>query len=100
MIKADIQNPPILDLSFIFVTYGGLLIVTLTGFFWEWSGAATFGSIYLIFVAPIVMGTIAYRNYKQRQESKFHSGTFELAILYFIIAPMTLWGLKAYVNPH
>ena len=72
--------------------------MTLTAFFWEWSGAATLGTVYLIFGAPFVMGTIAYRNYKQRQLSKFHSGTFEVAILYFIIAPMTLWGLKTYVD--
>ena len=93
MIKDNISSPPILDLFIVFATYGGLLLVTLTTLFWEWSGMASLGTFYLILVAPFVMGVISYKNYKQRQDSKYHGWTFESGIVYFIIAPLTFLGL-------
>src|SRR4051812_8093695 len=58
-------------LFFEFICYGGLLAVLLTSLFWEWSGAASLGMFFLIFVAPVGMGIIGYKNSKKKME-KFH----------------------------
>ena len=62
MKRKNIQKRPTVELFVIFVTYGGLLLLLLTGLFWYWSGMASLGTFYLIFIAPIVMGIIAYRH--------------------------------------
>jgi hypothetical protein len=84
-----IENAPIMDLFIIFGTYGGLLIVALTTIFWEWSGMASLGAFYLILIAPVVMGLIAYNNNQRKKISKYHSWTYLSSLLYFAIAPIT-----------
>ena len=96
MKREKVENPPTIDLFLSFATYGGLLLVTLTTLFWKWSGLASLGSFYLILGAPIVMGIIAYRNYKNRQLPKYHLWTYKAGLLYFIIAPLTLLTLMAF----
>jgi hypothetical protein len=88
MTKEQINNPPTIELFIIFATYGGLLIVTLTSLFWTWSGLASLGTFYLILGAPLIMGIIAFRNYKLRRESKYRDWIFKSGILYFIIFPI------------
>jgi hypothetical protein len=89
MTKEEINNPPTIELFIIFATYGGLLLVTLTSLFWTWSGLASLGTFYLILGAPLIMGIIAFRNYRLRHESKYRDWTFKSGILYFIITPIT-----------
>jgi hypothetical protein len=89
MKKEEVTSPPTIELFIIFATYGGLLLVTLTTLFWKWSGLASLGTFYLITGAPIIMGLIAYRNYKRRLESKYRDWTFNLGLLYYAIAPLT-----------
>jgi hypothetical protein len=89
MVSDKIINPPLVDTFIIFATYGGLLFVTLTTFFWEWSGMASLGTFYLILGAPIAMGIMAYRQFKNKEISKYHKYTFKLGLLYFVIAPLT-----------
>lgn len=96
MKREKVNNPPTIDLFLTFATYGGLLLVTLTTLFWEWSGMASLGTFYLILGAPFVMGIIAYRNYKKRQESKYHMWTYKSGLLYFVITPLTLLTLIAF----
>ena len=90
ILNMKIIHPPILAIFTIFITYGGLLLVALTTFFMEWSGAASLGTFYLIFGAPIAMSFIAYKNYKYRQISKYHKLTYSLALFYFVLATLTL----------
>jgi FtsH-binding integral membrane protein len=89
MTKEKIANPPTVELFIIFATYGGLLLVTLTSLFWKWSGMASLGTFYLMLGAPVVMGLIAYRNYKLRHESKYRDWTFKSGLLYYVITPLT-----------
>ena len=89
MKKEEIQNAPIIDLFTIFATYGGLLLIVLTPLIWKWSGMASLGAFYLIFVAPIAMGVISYRHRKTKLNSQYHKWTFLSGILYFAIAPVT-----------
>lgn len=88
MIKEEIQNAPIIELFIIFATYGGLLLVTLTAIFWQWSGMASLGTFYLIIGAPIAMGIISYRHRKYRMTSKYHKWTYWLGVLYYAVAPV------------
>jgi len=89
MISKDVVNPPIREMFIIFFTYGGLLTLILTTFFWEWSGLASLGAFYLIIFAPIAMLIVAYRQYKKRKTSIYHRWMFYLGALYFIISPLT-----------
>lgn len=93
----DVSAPPIIDLFLIFATYGGLLLVALTTLLWKWSGMASLGSFYLILIAPIVMGIIAFRNHQKKELSVYHKRTYKAGLLYFIITPVTL-GLLAILD--
>ena len=93
MNKKNILNPPIIEIFILFSTYGGLLLVTLTTLFWQWSGMASLGTFYLIIGAPICMGIIIYRVKKIKYISKYHSRTYLAALLYFAIAPATFFLL-------
>ena len=89
MKNESIQDAPTAELFIIFATYGGILLVTLTTIFWKWSGLASLGAFYLIIVAPIVMGLIAYRNRQTKEKSKYHNWIYKSGLLYFVIAPIT-----------
>lgn len=89
MENENIKDAPKAELFIIFATYGGMLLVALTTLFWKWSGLASLGTFYLIIVAPIVMGFIAYRNRKTKGMSKYHNWTYKSGLLYFAIAPIT-----------
>ncbi len=78
----------IISLFFLFATYGGLLLVVLTTLFWFWSGMASLGTFYLILGAPMVMGVIAYLNFRRRQLSIYHNWTYKFGLLYFLITPV------------
>src|SRR5262245_48440923 len=76
MIEAGIPKPPIVPFFILFATYGGWLIVGLTFLLWYWSGMATLGLAYLVFIAPIVMLALTVLLYKRRNLSPFHFGAF------------------------
>jgi len=89
MIFKSVIKPPIWEMFIIFFTYGGLLTLILTVFFWEWSGLSSLGVFYLIFLAPVAMFIVAYRQYKKRKTSIYNLWMFYLGALYFIIFPRT-----------
>ena len=93
MKSENIANPPTIELFIIFATYGGLLLVTLTTLFWQWSGMASLGPFYLILAAPIAMGLIAYRHRQTKTISKYHNWTYISGLSYFAIAPVTFFIL-------
>ena len=89
----NIETATIIELFIIISTYGGLLLVALTAIFWRWSGMASLGTFYLILGAPIVMGLIAYRNREKKSISKYHNWAYASGLLYFAIAPVTIFVL-------
>ena len=89
----QLKNPPFKELFLIFATYGGLLLVALTTLFWKWSGMASLGIIYLILLAPIIMGIIAFQNSKKQENSIYHKWVYKSSLLYFLIAPIIIGGL-------
>ena len=90
MKNESIQDAPTAELFIIFATYGGILLVTLTTIFWKWSGLASLGTFYLIIIAPIIMGLIAYKNKQTKEKSRYHNWTYKSGLLYFAIAPITI----------
>jgi FtsH-binding integral membrane protein len=86
MKKENVVNPPTLALFFVFATYGGLLLVLLTTLFLGWSGLASLGTLYLLVGAPVFMGSIAYDQRKNRDNSKYHDWTYR-AGLYYLVVP-------------
>lgn len=81
----SIKNPPNIALFLIVANYGGLFILILTLCFWYWSFMALIGSIYLVFIAPIVMLGISLFYLWKRNESKYHKITFYSALFYIPI---------------
>ncbi len=82
MREEEIEHPPVVPLFIIFATYGGLLLVILTTFFWYWSGMASLGLAYLLCLAPIVMLVLAWRLYPERKVSRFHWAAFIASAAY------------------
>lgn len=87
----NVEDPPIIDLFLTFATYGGLLLIILTTIFWEWSAMASLGPFYLFTLGPIVMGVIAYRNYKKRNVSKYHEWTYQAGKAYFLFLVLSIF---------
>jgi hypothetical protein len=84
MLTAGIPDPPIIPFFILFATYGGWLLVILTSLFVGWSGMATLGVAYLMFIAPVVMLTLTIRLYKRRNLSGFHFSAFVASAVYIL----------------
>lgn len=82
MLLADIEEPPVKLLFILFATYGALIVLILTALFWYWSGMATVGLAYLIFVAPILTLGLAVALYRRRRLSTYHAAVFWLSLGY------------------
>ena len=92
--KIKIETDFNFHLLLTFVTYGGLLLTILTTVFLKWSGLASLGVFYLIIVAPIVMGAIAYKNYKYKEASIYYKWIYRLGLIYpFLIILLMLLAL-------
>jgi len=97
MKKQEVEKRPTIDLFFIFVNYGALLFIILTELFWKWSGMASLGLFYLVLVAPIIMGIIAYRNYKNRKISEYHNVIYKLGLSYCVLVPILVFTIRRFL---
>ena len=43
MLRSAVPQPPVTTWFWLYFSYGGLLLVLLTGAFWKWSGMASLG---------------------------------------------------------
>jgi hypothetical protein len=93
MIKAQIKNPPVIELLLVLAIYGILLILILTALFWEWSGFASLGVIFIVFVAPILMAFISVRLQMEKSSTNYHLALQRAALYYFLIFPVSLFLL-------
>ena len=82
MRSANVISPPDVPFFILFFTLGGCLTVLLTAWFWEWSGLASLGVLYLIFIAPALTAWLAWRLRVQRALSKFHACAFYICVAY------------------
>ena len=70
--------------------YIGLFIVITSSLANQWSALASLAFGYLVLLAPIIMGAIAYRYRQARNADNYRRPIFYASALYFIIAPITL----------
>ncbi|MBN2165604.1 MAG: hypothetical protein JW717_04955 [Marinilabiliaceae bacterium] len=84
------EKAPIIELFVSFFTFGGLLTAILTEIFWEWSGLASLGSFYLVFIAPFIMAYIGFRVRKLKKQSGYFKWIFYSSLSYAIIIPLTI----------
>ena len=82
MRRAGIPAPPFVSYFILFATFGGWLLVALTVLFWEWSGMASLGVFYLVFVAPRITAVLAWRLRQRRADSGFHRAAFWTSAAY------------------
>jgi hypothetical protein len=90
MNRANIQSPPYVQYAFLFLSYGGWLMVLLTSLFWEWSGMASLGVFYLVLAAPFVMAGAALSLRRSYVMSVFHRVAFIASITYCGLAVVAL----------
>ena len=82
--KKEIDVPPYFSMFCLFYLDGSVLIIILNSLFWKWSGMDSLGLLFLMFAGPIMMGIIAFINYKKKEISIFHKWAFFLSSFYFI----------------
>lgn len=82
MRRKGVPSPPELAFVVLFFTWGGFLQVVLTAWFWEWSGMASIGVLYLILVAPFLTAYMAWHLRRLRDLSAFHRCAFLLSCTY------------------
>ncbi|RPD46964.1 hypothetical protein DNI29_12450 [Hymenobacter sediminis] len=80
MIKQTVEVPA-WQLLVVMSTYGGLLMILLTGLFWTWSGMASLGTFYLILGAPFLVLFTAISTVRQ-QNSLYHRWIFRASAAY------------------
>jgi hypothetical protein len=93
----DLESPPLIPLFFCFLTYGGWLVVLLTAVFWRWSGMATLGIACLLFLAPLLMLSLAFRLFRQRKLSLYHRSAFVASAGYIVMPGLIYFG-KMYLQ--
>ena len=90
MRRAQIQSPPFFYYFILFSTYGGWLMVGLTALFWEWSGMASLGCLYLMLIAPFVTAGIAFSLRRSYALSVFHRVAYIASIVYSGLMAVTV----------
>lgn len=80
MIKQRVKLPA-WQLLVVMTTYGGWLMVLLTGLFSKWSGMASLGLFYLMLGAPFLMLFTAISTARQ-QLSLYHRWIFRASAAY------------------
>jgi hypothetical protein len=91
-----VQSPPFFAYFIFFATFGGWLVVFLTGLFWEWSGMASLGVFYLLFVAPFLTAGAAFSLRRRHALSIFHRVAYIANMIYSGLAMITLGVWLAY----
>jgi hypothetical protein len=92
MQRTQVQSPPFFSYFILFVTFGGWLMVFLTDLFWKWSGMASLGVFYLLFVAPLITAGAALNLRNRRALSGFHRSAYIASIAYSGLMLMALGG--------
>lgn len=90
MRREGVVAPPEVAFFILFFTVGGWLQVLLTAWFWEWSGLASIGMVYLVFIAPVLTAVMFWRLRSSRALSVFHRCAFFVSGAYTCIIAVGL----------
>ena len=93
MMESKIVSPPFSQMFLLFFNLGGVLLVLLTGLFWEWSGMASFGFFYLALISPVLAGAVVWTLWKKKNLSNWHKTIFYLNFFYgaFMVVATGVW---------
>lgn len=75
---------------FLFVCYGGLLLMTLTVALWHWSAMASFGLFFLIFIAPVLLLFVLFDLRHHQPGSVIHRNLSRACLAYYFVLPALL----------
>lgn len=81
------------QLFLLFVCYGGVLLVVLTIWFWEWSGMASLGFTFLMLGAPVLLLPVSISLWKARA-SFVHRMAFRACIAYYLLIAALVCGIS------
>jgi hypothetical protein len=70
------------------LTYGGYFIILASTLSRTWSAVASLITLYLVLVAPILMGVVAYKSRRARLASTPYRLIFYAAVSYFVALPL------------
>jgi hypothetical protein len=70
------------------LTYGGFFLILASTLARTWSAVASLITFYLLLVAPILMGVVAYKSYRVRLISAPYRLVFYAAAGYFMALPL------------
>lgn len=70
------------------LTYGGYFFILASTLARTWSAVASLITFYLLLVAPILMGVVAYKSRRARLVSTSYRLVFYAAIGYFMALPL------------
>lgn len=79
----------------LFVSYGGLVMILLTGMFWVWSAAASLGFLYLVTAAPLLHGFTVWKLWPRRAEAPAYRVILWLAGGFCLI--VATWWLGLFI---
>ncbi|MDH6308632.1 hypothetical protein M2451_000943 [Dysgonomonas sp. PFB1-18] len=91
-LKAKIDSVPYFSIFFLFMIYGGLLLIILTSVFWSWSKLLLSAALFQGLYAPIVAGLIVF--FIKYDYSVCHKWIYYAAIAYFpLLLPVSIFCL-------
>jgi hypothetical protein len=99
MRKENVPSPPFIPWLILFSAFGGVVVMALTALFWEWSGMASLGMLYLGGGAPFATAVTALGLRNQRSLSSYHRRAYVSAIAYsgFAFLLVGIWLVVPYV---
>ncbi len=77
----------------LFACYGGLLLVLLTSLFWEWSGMASLGTLFLLFIAPLLLVFVIRNLRRLPAHSPAQRLAYRASIGYFVLLAGTVCAI-------
>ena len=84
------------ELFLLFVAYGGWLLVLLTALFWQWSGMASLGLLFLVFGAPTLLLPVTIHCLRRSPDSTPHRRAYWASIGYYFLL-LTIVGVSLLV---
>lgn len=87
--KKKVDPVPTVELLLIGITYSIFLLMILSIALDGWSAITSLAMAYLIFIAPILMGFLAYRTRNKHQQSSYYKWTYVASLSYFVIIIIT-----------
>lgn len=91
--REQVERVPRGSLFLLFAIYGCVVMEVFMGLYWQWSGMASLGLLFLAVFAPVVCGVITLRHRHNTGLSKYHRVVFRMAVGY-LLAEAVVIGVR------